>query len=307
MAICDTVKRVKPDVVLPVDIVTIPLLSENRELISDLTSIVSLPAGDSFNTANNKGLLSQWLKKNQISSPPTLLVKKDDPEFDKSLSSFPFPALLKPCTGFGGEGIEIFQDKISFRNYCNKNIFSREFILQSFIKGYDLDCSVLCEKGKILAFTMQKGFANGRGKFRRAAGIDFINDTKTHNLVRKVVEKLNWSGIAHIDLRFDAQDKEVKLIEINPRYWGSLMGSLTAGVNFPYIASVAALKRESIKSQAKPIRYVQGTLALKSLVKNLLRRNLKNRNVKTSIKFILQDPLPTISYFAGKIMINKKS
>ena len=166
-------KKIEPDVVLPVDTVTIPLLSANRNLFSKLTCIVSLPCIDSFKIANNKGRLSQWLKQNQISSPPTLLVKKDDPEFDKSLSSFPFPALLKPCTGFGGEGIEIFQDKISFQNYCKRNSFSREFILQSFIKGYDLDCSILCDNGKILAFTIQKGFANGRGDFSRAAGDRF--------------------------------------------------------------------------------------------------------------------------------------
>ena len=135
--------------------------------------------------------------------------------------------------------------------------------------------------------------------------IDFINDIKTYNLVCTVAEKLNWSGIAHIDLRFDLQDEKVKLIEINPRYWGSLMGSLTAGVNFPYIAAVAALKGESIKSEPKAIRYVQGTLALKSLIKNVLPWNLKNRNVETSIKFILQDPLPNISYFLGKMMMNK--
>ncbi len=305
--IYETVKKIKPDVVLPVDIITIPLLSEDTRKLSDLTSIAPLPCLDSFKIANHKGLLSQWLKKNQISCPPTILFQKDSTEFHKALSSFAFPALLKPCVGYGGEGIEIFQNQNEFRKYCSAHTFSREFILQSFISGYDLDCSILCEKGKILAYTIQKGFLNGPYRFRRAAAIDFINDSNTYNLVSKVAEKLNWSGIAHVDLRFDVEDEQVKLIEINPRYWGSLMGSFSSGVNFPYIASLAALKREIIKSYSKQIRYMQGSLAIKSIVKNILRGNAKNQDVKTSIKFILEDPLPTISYFASRMMKNKKS
>lgn len=293
----DTVKKFSPDVLLPVDIQTISLLADDGNCISEFTALAPLPSINSFRIANDKGLLAEWLKKNQIPSPATLLFKKNDEEFDNALSSFSFPALLKPCKGSGGIGIEIFQNEKAFREYCKEHVGSEEFILQSFVNGYDVDCSILCEKGKILGYTIQKGFINGRGNFRRAAGLDFINDYGTYKLVCDVAQKLNWSGIAHIDLRFNLDTQQINLIEINPRYWGSLMGSYCSGVNFPYLQCLSALKSEPVKSQGKEMRYIQGRSALKSMAQNIFSGAKMHPEVETSFKFILQDPLPTVSYF----------
>lgn len=295
-AIYDAIEKLKPDVVLPVDVETISLLAANKENLSKLTSVVPLPSTDAFQIANHKGLLSQWAKQNEIPCPPTLLFKKNDAEFDEALSTFSFPVLLKPCDGFGGEGIEIFENLKDFKNYCKNHTSSRQYILQSFIKGYDQDCSVLCDNGKILAYTMQKGFIDGNTKFRRADGIDLFYDSKAHQLVSRIVEKLHWTGIAHMDLRYDEEDEEVKLIEINPRYWGSLLGSLCSGVNFPYLACLVGLNRDLVKSEIKPMRYIQGKAAVKIMAKMLLSRKIEETDIKTSFKFILKDPLPSIMH-----------
>jgi predicted ATP-grasp superfamily ATP-dependent carboligase len=244
-------------------------------------------------------------QKNQIPSPVTMLFKKDNLDFEEALSSFSFPALLKPCNGSGGLGIEKFENEKAFRDYCKEHIFSEEFILQTFINGYDIDCSILCESGKILAYTIQKGFINGRGNFRRAAGLDFINDCSTYNLVTEVVQKLNWSGIAHIDLRFDLDTQQINLIEINPRYWGSLMGSYCSGVNFPHLQCLSALKGELVKSEAIEMRYIQGRSAIKSMAKSMFPGIKKQPKVETSFKFILKDPLPTFSYFFTNMLKHK--
>lgn len=296
-AIYDTVKKVKPDVILPVDINTISIVLSNKETLSKLASIVPLPCLDEFQIANDKGLLSEWLIRNQIPCPPTILFKVNDAGFDEAISSFLFPALLKPCTGFGGEGIEFIEDQNALYNLIKERAISREFILQSFINGYDIDCSILCENGKILAYTIQKGFVYGNIRFRRAAGIDLFHDDKIYNIVREVVEKFNWTGIAHIDLRYDAQDDQVKLIEINPRYWATLMGSFCAGVNFPYLACLSGLKRDILNSEVKPVRYIQGRAALKSMTKMILPRKRKKLKIQYSFKFILKDPLPTIIFY----------
>ncbi|MGN6195806.1 MAG: ATP-grasp domain-containing protein [Ginsengibacter sp.] len=289
-AIYETVEKIKPDVVLPVDVHTIPLLSDDK-VLPKLTSLVPLPSVESFKIANNKWLLAQWLKVNDIPGPPTVLFKPNDPDFEENLSSFDFPVLLKPSGGFGGEGIEFFAEAKDLNDYCKKHDFSREFILQTFIDGYDVDCSIFCMNGKIRAYTIQKEFISG-ANFRRAAAIDFFYDSNTYNLVSEVVKKLHWSGIAHIDLRYDIADNRVKLIEINPRYWGSLMGSFCSGVNFPYLTCLAALKQKLPQSEGRPLRYIQGKTAIKSIAKKLLGN--KKSDSETSLQFILKDPLPTI-------------
>jgi len=60
--------------------------------------------------------------------------------------------------------------------------------------------------------------------------------------VRKVMRKFNWHGVANIDIRRDHRTKKIYILEINGRYWGSVIGSLTrAGLNFPDIAANYAL------------------------------------------------------------------
>src|SRR2546428_697479 len=55
------------------------------------------------------------------------------------------------------------------------------------------------------------------------------------------MQALKWSGIVNIDFIYDENDKQAKILEVNPRYWQSLLGSLFAGVNFPYLVSVSKL------------------------------------------------------------------
>ncbi len=48
------------------------------------------------------------------------------------------------------------------------------------------------------------------------------------------MKNLHWNRIAHIDLRYDI-DGNLYIIEVNPRFWESLLASLSAGINFSSI------------------------------------------------------------------------
>jgi len=54
-------------------------------------------------------------------------------------------------------------------------------------------------------------------------------------LVASFIEKVKFTGIGHLDLRYNALKKEFVIIEINNRYWDTLIGSLLVGkINFPF-------------------------------------------------------------------------
>ena len=44
-----------------------------------------------------------------------------------------------------------------------------------------------------------------------------------------------------VEMKRDNRDGQFKLMEINPKFWGSLDLSIQAGVNFPYLAARMAL------------------------------------------------------------------
>lgn len=51
----------------------------------------------------------------------------------------------------------------------------------------------------------------------------------------QMLQKAGWSGIAEAEFMIDPRDGTPMLLEINPRFWGSLQLAIQCGVNFPYL------------------------------------------------------------------------
>ena len=51
---------------------------------------------------------------------------------------------------------------------------------------------------------------------------------------------LNWKGIAMVEWKVDPRDGRPKLMEVNPRFWGSLELAVRSGVDFPVLYAQAA-------------------------------------------------------------------
>jgi len=126
-----------------------------------------------------------------------------------------------------------FTNQAELEQFLRNQEDSADFIIQEFIQCYDLSCSVLCRNGEILAYTIQRGVIPGRERFQPPAGIEFVHQEQVIKNVKRLMQALKWSGIVNIDFIYDENDKQAKILEVNPRYWQSLLGSLFAGVNFP--------------------------------------------------------------------------
>ncbi len=50
-----------------------------------------------------------------------------------------------------------------------------------------------------------------------------------------LLKSLNWVGIAMAEFKVDPRDGIPKLMEVNPRFWGSLQLAIFSGVDFPYL------------------------------------------------------------------------
>jgi predicted ATP-grasp superfamily ATP-dependent carboligase len=70
----------------------------------------------------------------------------------------------------------------------------------------------------------------GMSTLRRTVKNEEITD-----IAFKLLKGLKWSGVAMVEFRIDPIDGIPKLIEINPRLWGSLQLSILSGVDFPYL------------------------------------------------------------------------
>ncbi len=292
-AIVNTLRATHADVILPVDVAAIKLISSNRDIIGKLTNIVPVPPTNDIEIADDKWLTAKWLVSNKIEGPKTILYAPGN-EFEERLRHLSFPVLIKPRKGSGGEGIKIFEDRNALINFCQKNSKASEIIVQSYINGFDIDCSILCKEGKILAFTIQKRIVYDQKPVRGEHAVDFLYDEKTYLVVQELAEKLKWSGIVHIDLRYDNLDNGVKVLELNPRFWSSVCYSVLAGVNFPYLTCIFALYQDCPRTEISSKRLIQFRSALKIIIQRILgkkREDLYFDHIFPE-NIPLNDPLP---------------
>ena len=55
------------------------------------------------------------------------------------------------------------------------------------------------------------------------------------HLAFRLLKAMKWRGLAMVEFRIDARTGKPVLMEVNPRFWGSLQLSILAGVDFPYL------------------------------------------------------------------------
>lgn len=60
-----------------------------------------------------------------------------------------------------------------------------------------------------------------------------VADPRLMDLGRRMLHALDWRGVAMVEFKRDHRSGEYKLLEINPRFWGSLPLALQCGINFP--------------------------------------------------------------------------
>lgn len=288
------------DLVMPIWDASIRILIANRDQVPFKNKLVILSALNDFDTARNKGLLAAHLEENNIPGPKSIRIASIH-ELDK-VEGLNFPMLIKPVEGFaGGDRIRLLNSKKEIETFFIEKNIDYVNIAQEYIKGYDFGCNVLCKEGDILAFTIQKGSVPDDKKFAPSIWWEFVYEPDLYQIIEKLMKSLNWSGVANIDLLYDINSKQFKVLEINARFWGSTDGSILAGVNFPYLYCLASMGIDFKRPQYKNIKYLSTKGLNKTIKKDAaFLMNLKFIFNNTPLKFALRDPLPMLyKFFSG--------
>lgn len=289
------VRETGAELILPVMEPAVQYVAANRAALAAIAALAPNPDLATFRLVSDKWKLAHFLAQRGLPCPPTVRYSPE-PSFFERVAALRFPVLLKPATARGGRDIRRFQTYADLVAYCEaRGPFREPFIVQSFVEGYDIDCSVLCQDGRILAYTQQRGLLENHTPFAPAQGIALVHDARLLAVTERLVAELGWSGVAHIDLRYDQADGTIKVIELNPRYWNTMLGSQLAGVNFPDLACRAALGRPFPRPTYTDGRYVPFSVAFGQALRGLQgREHLAFRLGETNLRYVLADPLPSL-------------
>jgi phosphoglycolate phosphatase-like HAD superfamily hydrolase/predicted ATP-grasp superfamily ATP-dependent carboligase len=106
-------------------------------------------------------------------------------------------------------------------------------LVQEFIPGIGVGYFVLSYCGEPMAEFMHRRIfeATPFGGASIKATSSF--DSELFRLGRKIVKKASWTGVMMVEFKKEAETGDLYLMEINPKFWGSLELAYRAGVDFP--------------------------------------------------------------------------
>ena len=254
------VQKTKAQVLLPTDAHATRFVIEHKEALGQFVAVIPLPDLWAYNIASDKGLMADFMQTNGIPTPLTLVDLSGD--LAAKLADFPFPVLVKPRRGIGGKGsqgaldITRFPDKARLLEFASAHHIGDEYVIQHCVDGHLLDCNVLYKDGRLLSYSVHRGLVS-MGVYAPPLGIEFIRNEDAIHVVDQMMSKLRWSGAANVDLIYDSQDKQIKVLEINPRFWLTVGGALVgARINFPAQACLVALNQPVEHSGYKLGKYI---------------------------------------------------
>ena len=218
------VKSNKMDVLLPIGYLTTTVLSKHKDEFSPYIKI-PIADWDSMKIASDKYRTMELAKNLGVKIPKM---------FDENDKIEKFPVVIKGLKESG---------RIRYANSFKElsKLKTEESIVQEYIPGNGYGFFALFNKGKVRAIFMHKRVREYPITGGSSTVAESIYDPELKALGLKLLESLNWHGVAMVEFKKDFRDGEFKLMEINPKFWGSLDLAIVSGVDFPYLAVKMAM------------------------------------------------------------------
>ena len=210
-----------------------------------------LPPNSSFEIARDKERTYKFCEKIGVSVPKTFYCK------DLSLLERELPLIGKPKKGEGAKDFIYIEKKDDIEKL--RGIDLQKYIIQKKLSNSHEVAGgfFLCMEGKVILFYSHKRIRTFPPKGGVTTYSKFTMNYKIKELGEKVLKELNWSGLVMIEFLYDDVDKEYKLIEINPRLWGSILLSEFSGACLLKNYINLSLRRPLEKNKVRENTYIK--------------------------------------------------
>ncbi len=238
-----TVSAQHYDLLIPTEDKTVAICAEHRGRLARHT-VVPLPDYETLLKAADKALTVEVARACGVPMPKTH-VFADLAEFETSSASIEMPVLIKPRSSSGSRGIQRVSDRSKLAaTYRAVHADHPLPLIQETIPagGAARGVSVLMgPDGEVWASFVHERIReypiHGGPSTLRVSVHDPVLVERSIRLLRSI----GWVGMAMVEYKQDPRDAEFKLLEINPRFVGSLQLAISAGVDFPNLLCRAFL------------------------------------------------------------------
>lgn len=291
----DILKSNSYDVLIPVGLKSYLAVSKYKSQFELFTKVV-VADWNSIEVAFNKDKTMDFAFKLDVPIPKTtILCSEDDLKDIKN-----YPVVIKSSDN-SGNFVKYCNDELELaQKFTSLSLSSKTSIIaQEYILGFGCGFYGVYNNGKLIAHFLHKRIKEFPITGGASAVAESYFDEKLYTYGKKICDELKWHGPIMVEFKYDIKTDDYKLIEINPKLWGSLDLTVEAGVNVPEILIDIALGRHINNFYGyKYLKYRWifpdecKVLASKISLKNSLIFFSTDKNTK--INFYWDDPLPML-------------
>lgn len=238
----DLVKSRKFDVMLPVGFKTFELCSGMK---TELDAYIKtfLPSAHAVELASNKLNTYKLADQTKVPYPRTIEINSLT-ELDNTLP-INFPVVVKSQIELGktlvdyasntGELKQKYLKMVKENNFSSPNLP----IIQEYIEGEGYGFFAFYQDGSCSHYFMHHRVREYPPTGGISTCAEAFEDMKLKDYSCRLLDALKWNGVAMVEFKKKSNGEYI-LMEINPKFWGSLELSMRAGVNFPELVINAA-------------------------------------------------------------------
>ena len=227
----DLVRREQFDVILPISYAAVDQISRIQKKLEPYIR-VPLPDRASIELAGNKGRTMQLAESIGIAIPKTFYPQSLE-DAEQIADFLSYPVVVKGARENGNVGYANSPEEL-ISQYKKISAFSP--IIQEYITGGGYGFFALYNHGEARAVFMHRRLREYPVTGGPSALAESIYDPMLMEQGLRLLDNLKWHGVAMVEFKKDILTGRYVLMEINPKFWGSLELAIASGVDFPYLA-----------------------------------------------------------------------
>jgi predicted ATP-grasp superfamily ATP-dependent carboligase len=225
------------DLVIPVGYAMTSAMARHKVEIQTLTHL-EVADFEHVQAAADKNATHELAESLSVPVPLTCAPDSSDGAIN-SAADLELPIVIKFPRETPGSPVWYARTRVEFASLYRAACATRRHdsplpLIQEYIPGFGVGFFALYQHGECKRIFMHKRIREVPPSGGMSCCAESFFDSRLEDYGRRLLDQLHWHGVAMVEFRYDLRDDDYKLIEINPKFWGSLDLALAAGVDFPW-------------------------------------------------------------------------
>lgn len=198
---------------------------------------VALHEADTIELCMDKSRLGTHAESVGLSAPRHWRLDTDE-DIRRVADEARFPVVIKKRHELDRRPVVVLNQAVDLMKvpsqWCSTNPEDRfNPIAQEYVHGIGCAFFGLYDRGTLKRWFMHRRVREFPATGGASSCAESVYEQDVFDQGKQLLDSLNWHGVAMVEFKRDDETRRLQLMEVNPKFWGSLDLAIAAGVNFP--------------------------------------------------------------------------